>query len=83
MDFDSTGCGDPIMSDYSTTLFARPSFIEGVARLWDFGNTLQEYNRSASPNRANFESLATDYEAVGMDARQAIADLRRELALSK
>ena len=69
------------MSELSTTLFANPSFIEGVARIWDFGNTLNEYNRSAGQNDANFESMSADYAAIGQDARQAIADLRRELAL--
>jgi len=34
------------MSNNSTFLFARPSFLEGVARVMDLGGTMQVYNNS-------------------------------------
>ena len=33
------------MSDFSMILFARPSFLEGMGRILDFADVLQEYNR--------------------------------------
>jgi hypothetical protein len=56
-----------IMGDYSTFLFARPSFAEGMARALDFGGTLQEYNRSITPEQADNIALAADIEAVNAD----------------
>lgn len=55
------------MSDYSTFLFARPSFSEGVARLIDFGNTLSEYNASPTSEEADARAFRADMMAVDMD----------------
>jgi hypothetical protein len=61
------------MGDYSSTLFARPSFSEGVGRLLDFGNTLSEYNRSQNGQEADLAALRTDALALGEDLRMALA----------
>lgn len=55
-----------------TLLFARPSLWEGIARIFDFGNTLTEYNRSATPHDADARALAADWHVVGEDLRNAI-----------
>ncbi len=60
------------ISGFSSFLFARPSFLEGWARIVDFGGTLQEYNRSPTDQAADFYALAADWRAVGLDIRQAI-----------
>jgi len=45
------------MSKHTDFLYARPSFAEGVARIMDFGNTLNEYNESVSGKTADFRPL--------------------------
>ncbi len=60
------------MNDLSDFLFARPSFIEGIARLLDFGGTLQEYNRSVTPSQADHRALCMDAEVIGDDLRAVI-----------
>ena len=52
---------------YSDFLFARPSFTEGMARIFDFGNTLFEYNRSPTPQAADYNALLADYMQIGLD----------------
>lgn len=52
-------------------LFARPSFVEGWARLWDFGNTLQEYNRTDDPDGI---AIRQDWLRVGDALREALRD---------
>lgn len=61
------------MGNYSSFLFARPSFAEGVGRLFDFGNTLSEYNRSPSGDEADATALRADGLALGEDMRMALA----------
>ena len=56
----------------SDFLFARPSFIEGMARLLDLGATLQEYNRSITPIEADARALYNDFRAVGEDMKRAM-----------
>ena len=53
-------------------LYARPSFIEGVARLLDFSGSLNEYNMASSPTKADFEALWMDWAVVGEDLRRAM-----------
>lgn len=60
------------MNDRTGFLYARPSFIEGVARLMDVGGTLNEYNRSASDEQADARALRSDWYAVGDDLRAGI-----------
>ncbi len=57
------------MSDYTSFLFARPSFLEGVSRLLDFGNTMNEYNYSRNGDEADRRALRADVLAVGDDIR--------------
>ena len=70
-----------LMSDNTFSLFARPSFIEGAARILDFGNTLNEYNRARTPLEADQESFATDALAIRSDFDAAIARLRAEIGV--
>ena len=57
------------MNDYSDLLFARPSFLEGAARVLDLGSTLNEYNSSLTPEQADHLALRNDLQRVGGDAR--------------
>jgi hypothetical protein len=65
------------MGDYSSILFARPSFVEGMARILDFGNSLFEYNRSETPAQADFNALRSDMAAIAEDMRRAISSQQR------
>ncbi|NES96941.1 MAG: hypothetical protein F6K32_17225 [Desertifilum sp. SIO1I2] len=60
------------MNQLTGFLYARPSLFEGVARLIDFGNTLQVYNSSLSPEQADFLALASDWYVVGEDIKEAM-----------
>lgn len=60
------------MSKFLCSLFARPSFLEGAARVIDFGDTLTEFNTSLSPQQADYLALQSDWCAVGDDLREAV-----------
>ena len=66
------------MGTFSDLLFARPSFLEGVARLLDLGGTLNEYNESNSPEDADLVALRSDWEALGQDYRSALTSVIRD-----
>jgi hypothetical protein len=53
-------------------LYARPSFFEGVARLFDFGNTLNTYNESLSGEYADAWAMWADWGMTGQDIQGAI-----------
>jgi len=59
------------MGEYSGLLYARPSFFEGIARIIDLGGTLNEYNRSPTPEQADHDALDADWRAIGQDMQQA------------
>jgi len=59
------------MGELSSILFARPSAIEGAARLLDFGDTLSEYNRSPTGAMADYIALAADWKQIGNDLSEA------------
>ena len=63
------------MNAYFGLLFARPSFLEGVSRVIDLGNTMSEYNSSLTPAQADALALKADLNALRSDlayARQAL-----------
>lgn len=53
-------------------LFAKPSFIGGAARLFDFGGTLNTYNISATEEMADARAFYEDWKAIGDDMRAAL-----------
>ncbi len=53
-------------------LFARPSFLEGMARIVDLGGTLQVYNESKTAEEADAKALLSDWLSVGDDLRDSI-----------
>ncbi|NOZ73081.1 MAG: hypothetical protein GXP38_14445 [Chloroflexi bacterium] len=68
---------------YSTFLFARPSFWEGIARIFDFGNTLQEYNTVLTPESSDYLALLADWYAVGDDMRIVINNTNQKPSSNK
>ncbi len=63
------------MTDY---LFAKPTFIGGMARLLDLGSTLNVYNDSPSEKIADMKAIESDWMAVGNDMRFAIKRFKDE-----
>lgn len=59
------------MDGYSDLLYARPSFAEGMARAFDLGTTLEEYNQSLSAEQADYLALRSDWNAVLADLHSA------------
>jgi len=63
------------MTDY---LFAQPSFLTGLAALFDFDGSLTgpgAYNFSATPEETDAIAIANDWAAVHGDVRAAMASL--------
>ncbi len=61
-------------------LFARPSFLSGMASALDMGAILvREYNRSATPNEADFKAIRSDWAITGMDILAAKEGLRSDV----
>lgn len=63
------------VTEYTTFLYARPSFLEGIARILDFGNTLQVYNASGNELEADAVALALDWYAIGEDMKRAVQEI--------
>lgn len=64
-----------MMDDY---LFAKPSFLSGIARTLDLGATFDAYNISETPEEADYNAILTDWIAVGSDMRKAIEQYQSE-----
>ena len=52
--------------------FARPSFLGGASRVLDLFGTLQEYNRSPTPEIADQRAMLSDLRAIGADFKQVL-----------
>ncbi len=61
----------------SGILFARPSFLEGFARIFDLGGTLNQYSTSSSAQEADARAMRADWAAVGDDIRSAMVEEAR------
>ena len=63
----------------SSFVYARPSFLRGVARLFDFGGTLNTYHylTDEDPSEADARAIASDWEAVGKDMADAIGQYEK------
>lgn len=71
--------GEMFKNHNSGFLFARPSFIEGMARIFDFGGTLNTYNDSPNGAVADKRALSEDWKSVGNTLRTALAEYRSSI----
>jgi hypothetical protein len=55
------------MSPHSRILFPRPSFFEGLGRIFDFAGALSLYNISRTPEEADVRALNSDWAATADD----------------
>jgi len=63
------------MNDFgrlSGQLYAPPSLIEGIGRLFDVAGTMSEYNYSQNGEEADYIAVKADWLAVGDDMRAAV-----------
>lgn len=58
-------------------LFAQPSFVSGIASVIDFEG-LAYYNDSVSTVEADAKAMMSDWEMVGKDIREALAQYEQE-----
>ncbi|MFH1903424.1 MAG: hypothetical protein ABIK20_05180 [Candidatus Omnitrophota bacterium] len=65
-----------IFNHYS--LFAKPSFCEGIARIVDFGGILNEYNISRTPEETDYLALSSDWGCVGQDIYNALLNFSKD-----
>ncbi len=72
------------MGDFEDTLtfrlFARPSFAEGLSRLFDFSGSMQAYNRNKTANEADVRALTADWIMVGKGMQEAMNQCEKEIA---
>jgi hypothetical protein len=68
------------MNEEFGLLYAAPSFLEGVARSLDIGDTLTEYNDSESGSAADLQALRSDWLAIGNDLRKAMTQFEKDHA---
>jgi hypothetical protein len=63
-----------MVSDF---LYARPSFSGGMASVVDLcGILVSEYNRSITPNVADYRALRSDWAITGLDISNAMERVR-------
>jgi hypothetical protein len=60
---------------HSSVLFARPSFAEGVSRIFDLGGTLSVCNRCETGEDADYWAIWSDWCAIGSDLQSAAQEL--------
>lgn len=66
------------MNEQFGLLYATPSFLEGIARAIDIGDTLTEYNSSESGPAADLKALRADWRAIGIDLHQAMSQFEQD-----
>ena len=66
------------LQKHSFRLFARPTFLEGAARVFDFANILQRYRYDTTDHEADANALRSDWMAVGDDIRHAVSIYERQ-----
>ena len=65
--------------DRTGILFARPSFLEGIGRIIDFGTTLNIYNESDSTVMADVNAITSDWASVGDSLQSALVSSSLQL----
>lgn len=64
------------MTSSSYRLYARPSFVEGIGRLWDWAGSYNMYNFAPDEVTADRWALGSDWRQVGQDLRAAVASYK-------
>lgn len=64
------------MSDF---LFAKPTFVRGMAHVLDIGGTLDVYNISANGFEADRRAIQSDWQAISKDMWHAIEEAEKKI----
>ena len=67
-----------MISQETSYLFATPSFLGGMAHTLDLGGTLEMYNESSSPAKADAKAIRNDWKAVGQDIFSSMQQFSNE-----
>lgn len=59
------------MNNNSLFIANRPSFLEGMGRLFDYAGAYNQYNHSASPEEADTIAMEADWTAIADELREA------------
>jgi len=62
----------------SSALFSTPSFLRGIANIFDFGSNLSRYNYFDTPEEADYKALLRDFALVAYDIRCAVEEWEKE-----
>ena len=54
--------------------------MEGVARILDFGGSLQVYSTHETEAEADGKAIFNDWKAVGLDIKEAVKEYERPAA---
>ena len=65
------------MNRSNFSLYAKPSFIEGVARLMDLCGVLNVYNTSKTSQEADYRAMLADWESLGQDFHAVIEKIKK------
>jgi hypothetical protein len=67
------------MGDYTSDfLFAQPSFLTGIARIFDFSGSINLYNFSQTPEQADLRAIQNDWAMVGQDLNTALIEYGKQ-----
>jgi hypothetical protein len=64
-------------------LFARPSFLEGAARILDLFGVFDDYNYSLTPEQADLIAFAGDAAMLGRDLRRVQEKMMKDPTATK
>ncbi len=71
------------MNPRSSLVYARPSFLRGIARIFDVTGSLNEYNTSPTSEQADYRALESDWRVVGEDIQEAMNAVKEDLLEQK
>jgi hypothetical protein len=59
--------------------FTRPSFLEGLTRMFDFSSSLDNYDYLRGGPEADARAITQDWEVIGADFRAALPQTKEEV----
>jgi hypothetical protein len=73
-----TNKGVDLVSKVFGLLFAKPSFLGGLATALDLGGTLTEFNDGLTAEQADYLALKADVQVIADDMRQLVRTLNAQ-----
>jgi len=54
-----------------------PSFLSGIARIFDIGATFNDYNKSDNPFEADYKAIQSDWMMIGKDIENSMGKIAK------